>query len=127
MTTWMRALPIAALIAAPAALAQQPVQNQPGMTPDFAAPGQQIPMEAFNLPPNLDEYIESRMGPDQNRLELVKTTLLNAFAQLGFAELVSFEEVGDTYVAVVRDAFGEELVVEIDPMAGELAVAEVGP
>ncbi|HEV7372543.1 hypothetical protein [Arenibaculum sp.] len=112
MKYMLTAASLLALATVPAAWAQQAPATTPAYenlpAEDFATPGAQIPLNAFDLPPEVDETIRERMGPEQTRLELVQTMLLNAFGQLGFARLLDITERGQTYVARVLTVAGDE-------------------
>lgn len=69
---------------------------------------------------NLEQYIQKRSGPEQRKLELLQTTLLNQFGGLGFARLVDFGKVGASYVAEVETVRGDNVFVTIDPITGEI-------
>ncbi|WP_158044833.1 PepSY domain-containing protein [Skermanella pratensis] len=69
---------------------------------------------------NLEQYIQKRSGPEQRKLELLQTTLLNQFGVLGFARLVNFGKVGASYVAEVETIRGDNVFVTIDPITGEI-------
>ena len=43
--------------------------------------------------PELERSASQRSGPEQRKLELAQTTLLNQFGGLGFSKLISFTEV----------------------------------
>jgi len=108
-----------------AALAQQPGSGadvrpadprletrRPSQAPQRqAAPGD-VPVR--------ERLVEPRTGPAQREAELVKTTLLNRFGQLGFSRLLSFEEQGDAYVAQVLTRTGGRATVVIDAESGEI-------
>ena len=89
-------------------------------TGDYRGPGNSVPMSRFDLNNSAQRDVRQRMGPDQRRLELVQTTLLNRFAALGFAELIDIDKAGVNYLAKVRTAKGETVNVTIDPMTGEI-------
>ncbi|UEM18574.1 PepSY domain-containing protein [Skermanella mucosa] len=69
---------------------------------------------------DLQQYIQKRSGPEQRKLELLQTTLLNQFGGLGFAKLVEFGKVGASYVAEVETVRGDNVFVTIDPVTGEI-------
>jgi hypothetical protein len=87
---------------------------------DYRGPGDSVPMSRFDLDESAQQDVRQRMGPDQRRLELVQTTLLNRFGALGFAELIDIDKAGVNYLAKVRTAKGETVDVTIDPMSGEI-------
>ena len=87
---------------------------------DYRGPGDSVPMSRFDLNESAQRDVRQRMGPDQRRLELVQTTLLNRFAALGFAELIDIDKAGVNYLARVRTVNGETVNVTIDPMSGEI-------
>lgn len=85
---------------------------------DLLGPGDTLNLE--NMPPELRESIEGRRGPRQRPLELLQTTLLNRFGELGIAELNDFRKEGESYIATVTTVQGERMEVVIDPDTGDI-------
>lgn len=67
--------------------------------------------------------LESRMGPGQNRLALLQTTMLNAFSSLGFESARDFRKDGERYYAEAMTSGGGWRTVEIDPATGVIRYA----
>jgi len=105
---------------APAALAQS--SERPAG--DYAGRGDSIPLQRFDLAPQVKEDVHDRMGPEQRTLELVQTTLLNRFGGLGFARVLDVDKVGTRYLAQVATVRGETVTVEIDPLTGNIIGVE---
>jgi hypothetical protein len=64
--------------------------------------------------------VTDRLDRQQNEAELVKTTLLNRFGGLGFAELGSFFQEGPYYAAEVKTIDDRWIWILIDPNTGEI-------
>ncbi len=80
------------------------------------------PMRLSELPPNMQGYVRSRMGPHQRVNELVETTILNQLAATGqFQQLNSLRRSGDTFIAEVTTQSGEQVTVQYDPASGQLS------
>jgi hypothetical protein len=64
----------------------------------------------------------SRRGdPGQRPIELMQTSLLNAFSAHGFTAVRDFRKAGDRYQAEVQDQSGRWMTVELDPRTGTIA------
>jgi hypothetical protein len=102
------------------ALAQGMTSQQPMGSPSMTAPAPaaQGGMREYRLPPGVQAELKQRGGREQRQQELVQTTLLNQFGQLGFSELRSMSKEGTNYVAQVTTTTGEPATVVIDPNAG---------
>lgn len=70
------------------------------------------------LPYDLRQYVESRMGPEQTVDELVETTILNEISDDGFTEV---RDVEVTYRARALDADGKWRLVDVDPSTYEVS------
>lgn len=64
--------------------------------------------------------VADRLDRQQTEAELVKTTLLNRFGGLGFAELGSFHQEGSFYAAEVKTVDERWIWILIDPRTGEI-------
>ncbi len=135
-TRWIAAASAAALLAlTPAAFAQtdgMPPGN--GMTEPDAAARPAVPSSApsasrtsanvrvqhrmLDLPAELRQRVEPRMGPNQRLDELIETTLLNQLGRLGFARLEALHRDGENFVADVVTAQGQPASYRIETATG---------
>lgn len=70
------------------------------------------------LPYELRQYVEARMGPEQTVDELVETTILNEISEDGFTEV---RDVEVTYRARALDSQGNWRLVDVDPSTYEVS------
>lgn len=102
-----------ARIAVPAPIGAEEVQPAPAPPPPRTVP--MLAPREQGLPD-----VEDRMGAEQNRDELVKTSLLNRFGGLGFAEMRDFRREGDLYAAEVMTTDRRWISILVDPRTGEI-------
>jgi hypothetical protein len=68
--------------------------------------------------------ISDRKGKEQREMELVKTSLLNRFGGMGFAEMRNFRKIGENYAAEVRTVEGVWVNILIDPATSAVTVQQ---
>lgn len=92
---------------------------------DFAGQAESIPLYRFPLSEETQARIRERQGDEQTTLELVQTTLLNRFGEMGFSRLIDIDKLGESYFALVETPAGAEALVRIDPLPQTDAVGAV--
>jgi hypothetical protein len=103
-----------ARIAIPAPLGVEEVKPAPAARP-APPPVRVLAPREQGLP-----QVEDRMGDDQTRDELVRTSLLNRFGGLGFAAMRDFRRQGDLYAAEVMTTDRRWISILVDPRTGEI-------
>lgn len=98
------------------------MSGQRGMSGQTGATNLEVGSVNINeLPPNLQQAVRSRMGPQQKPNELVETTILNRLALMGSEYRVNnARKVGADYVIVVVNPDGRESTMLYETASGDL-------